>query len=62
MQMNHLSSYKIIIGLEVHAQLSTRTKLFSQASRYSLLPNENFNAIDFSLPGTLPVRETYLLW
>ena len=47
-----------MIGLEVHAQLSTASKLFSSASALDLFtarPNSRVAAFDLSLPGTLPV-------
>lgn len=52
----HFSSYISTVGLEVHAQLLTSTKLFSPASTSkSPLPNTNVDPFDASIPGTLPV-------
>ncbi len=45
-----------VIGLEIHAQLATRAKIFSGASTaYGALPNTQACAIDLGLPGVLPV-------
>jgi aspartyl-tRNA(Asn)/glutamyl-tRNA(Gln) amidotransferase subunit B len=48
--------WEVVIGLEVHAQLSTRTKIFSGAStQYGAAPNTQACAVDIALPGVLPV-------
>lgn len=48
--------WEIVIGLEVHAQLSTRSKIFSGASTaYGAAPNTQACVIDLALPGVLPV-------
>ena len=48
--------YDIVIGLEVHAQLSTDSKLFSPASTaFGQEPNANTAPVCLGLPGTLPV-------
>lgn len=48
--------WDIVIGLEVHAQLATQSKIFSGASTaYGAAPNTQACAIDMALPGTLPV-------
>ena len=48
--------WEIVIGLEVHAQLSTRSKIFSGASTaYGAPPNTQACVIDLALPGVLPV-------
>lgn len=45
-----------VIGLEIHAQINSRTKLFSSASTaYNSPPNTNVSLFDASIPGTLPV-------
>ena len=45
-----------VIGLEVHAQLNTKTKLFSNApTLFGASPNSQANIIDAGFPGTLPV-------
>jgi aspartyl-tRNA(Asn)/glutamyl-tRNA(Gln) amidotransferase subunit B len=48
--------WQAVIGLEIHAQLSTTSKLFSDASTaYGADPNTQISAVDVALPGTLPV-------
>ncbi|MEQ1633799.1 MAG: Asp-tRNA(Asn)/Glu-tRNA(Gln) amidotransferase subunit GatB [Planctomycetota bacterium] len=50
------------IGLEVHVQLMTRTKLFSPAAYAAgAEPNTRVHAIDLGLPGTLPVMNAAAL-
>ncbi len=47
--------YEAVIGLEVHARLSTKSKLFSSdANAYGAAPNENVGVITLAHPGTLP--------
>ena len=49
-------TWETVIGLEVHAQLSTQSKLFSNApTKYGALPNAQTNYVDAGLPGVLPV-------
>ncbi|MGI9331981.1 MAG: Asp-tRNA(Asn)/Glu-tRNA(Gln) amidotransferase subunit GatB [Gammaproteobacteria bacterium] len=49
-------SYETVIGLEVHVQLATRSKLFSgSANDIGGEPNTRANAVDLGLPGVLPV-------
>lgn len=49
-------SWECVIGLEVHAQLATKSKIFSGAStEYGAEPNTQASAVDLALPGTLPV-------
>ena len=48
--------WETIIGLEVHAQLCTKSKIFSgAATAYGAVPNTQACAIDLGLPGVLPV-------
>lgn len=48
--------WETVIGLEIHAQLSTQTKIFSGASTaFGAEPNTQACAVDLALPGTLPV-------
>ena len=45
-----------VIGLEIHAQLATRSKIFSgAATAYGAAPNTQACAVDLGLPGVLPV-------
>src|ERR1700758_5036778 len=51
-----LAKYEPVIGLEVHAQLLTRTKIFCGCStRFGDPPNSNVCPVCLGLPGTLPV-------
>ncbi len=48
--------WETVIGLEIHAQLATRSKIFSGASTaYGAEPNRQACAVDLALPGVLPV-------
>lgn len=48
-------NFETTIGLEVHVELKTKTKIFSPAPvSYGTDPNTNANVIDFGFPGTLP--------
>ena len=48
--------FEVVIGIETHAQLSTRSKIFSGASTaFGAAPNTQASAVDLALPGTLPV-------
>ncbi len=48
--------WEVVIGLEVHAQLSTKSKIFSgAATAYGAEPNTQACAVDLGLPGVLPV-------
>lgn len=48
--------YETIIGLEVHVELKTNTKIFSSSpNKFGHEPNENINPKDLGYPGTLPV-------
>ncbi|KAG1700617.1 Aspartyl/glutamyl-tRNA(Asn/Gln) amidotransferase subunit B [Nymphon striatum] len=48
--------WEVIIGLEVHAQVSSNAKLFSGAStRFGAEPNSNVSLVDAAMPGMLPV-------
>jgi aspartyl-tRNA(Asn)/glutamyl-tRNA(Gln) amidotransferase subunit B len=49
-------SWEIVVGLETHVQLLTRSKIFSGASTdFGAPPNTQASAVDLALPGTLPV-------
>ncbi|EAQ01036.1 aspartyl/glutamyl-tRNA amidotransferase subunit B, partial [Pseudooceanicola batsensis HTCC2597] len=48
--------WELVIGMEVHAQVSSRAKLFSGAStRFGAEPNSNVAFVDAGMPGMLPV-------
>ena len=49
-------NWEVVIGLETHAQLSTRSKIFSgAATAFGASPNSQASAVDIALPGVLPV-------
>ena len=51
-----LAKYEVVIGLEVHAQLATRSKIFSWSSAaFGAEPNGSTDPICLGMPGTLPV-------
>ncbi len=51
-----MSGWETVIGLEIHAQLATRSKIFSGASTaFGAAPNTQACAVDLGLPGVLPV-------
>ena len=48
--------WEIVMGLEVHLQLATQSKIFSGSStRFGAQPNEQADAVDLGMPGMLPV-------
>src|SRR5690606_941213 len=52
--------WEVIIGLEVHAQVSSKSKLFSGAPNdFGAEPNENVSLVDAAMPGMLPVLNEY---
>ena len=51
-----LSGWEAVIGLEIHAQLATQSKIFSgAATAFGAAPNVQACAVDLGLPGVLPV-------
>jgi hypothetical protein len=49
-------NWEVVIGLETHAQLQTKSKIFSGSSiAFGAEPNMQANAVDIALPGVLPV-------
>ena len=54
--MNRQAQWEVVIGLETHAQLQTKSKIFSGSSiAFGAEPNVQANAVDIALPGVLPV-------
>ena len=54
--MSHLDKYEAVIGLEVHAQLLTKSKLFcGDSTSFGSPPNTNVSPVSLAHPGTLPV-------
>ncbi|MEE4249187.1 MAG: Asp-tRNA(Asn)/Glu-tRNA(Gln) amidotransferase subunit GatB [Alcanivoracaceae bacterium] len=51
-----MSAWETVIGLEIHVQLATKTKIFSSASTaVGAEPNSHASLVDLAMPGTLPV-------
>ena len=54
--MSLRDNYEVIIGLEIHSELSTKTKIFcSCPTGFGALPNTQVCPICMAMPGTLPV-------
>lgn len=52
--------WEVVIGLEIHAQVTSKSKLFSGAStEYGNAPNDNVSLVDAAMPGMLPVLNEY---
>ena len=50
-----MNNYKTTVGIEVHAELKTKTKMFSNsANHYGKMANTCTNVVDLGYPGTLP--------
>src|SRR4051794_10340584 len=51
-----ISKYEPVLGFEVHVELNTKTKMFSDAPNFfGGEPNTNVTPVDLGLPGSLPV-------
>lgn len=51
-----MSEWQVVIGLEIHAQLNTRSKIFSSVSTaFGAAPNTQASLVDLGFPGVLPV-------
>ena len=54
--MNYLDDFEIVIGLEIHAELSTKTKIFcSCKNEFGAEPNTNTCPVCVGFPGALPI-------
>ncbi|MFN7004262.1 MAG: Asp-tRNA(Asn)/Glu-tRNA(Gln) amidotransferase subunit GatB [Roseinatronobacter sp.] len=54
--------WELVIGMEIHAQISSEAKLFSGAStRFGAEPNSNVAFVDAAMPGMLPVVNEYCI-
>src|SRR6202051_4023938 len=50
------SDFEVVIGMEIHAQVTSNSKLFSGASTtFGNEPNSNVSLVDAAMPGMLPV-------
>ena len=60
--MPEFPEYEVVIGLEVHVQLLTNSKLFcGDSTQFGNPPNTNISAISLAHPGTLPVMNVKAL-
>ena len=51
-----MANWDVVIGLEIHAQLATKSKIFSgSATAYGAAPNSQADLVDLAYPGVLPV-------
>ena len=51
-----MADWEVVIGLEIHAQLATKSKIFSgSATAYGAPPNSQADLVDLAYPGVLPV-------
>jgi aspartyl-tRNA(Asn)/glutamyl-tRNA(Gln) amidotransferase subunit B len=51
-----MADWEVVIGLEIHAQLATKSKIFSgSATAYGAPPNTQADLVDLAYPGVLPV-------
>jgi len=56
MSKRYLEHWDVVIGLEIHAQLASKTKIFaSDAAQYTDEPNKNISTVTLGMPGALPV-------
>ena len=54
--MGRTGEWEVVIGMEVHAQVSSNSKLFSGApTAFGADPNQNVSLVDAAMPGMLPV-------
>ncbi|MDR1425688.1 MAG: Asp-tRNA(Asn)/Glu-tRNA(Gln) amidotransferase subunit GatB [Rickettsiales bacterium] len=56
------SKWEVVVGLEVHCQLKTKSKLFSRSSaEYGAEPNSQVSFFDCAMPGQLPVANEFAI-
>jgi aspartyl-tRNA(Asn)/glutamyl-tRNA(Gln) amidotransferase subunit B len=56
MSDRYLENWDVVIGLEIHAQLASQTKIFAgDSATYCEQPNENISTVTLGMPGALPV-------
>ena len=56
------NNYEVVIGLEVHAQISSQSKLFSSsATKFGAEPNTQVSLVDAAFPGMLPVINEFCI-
>lgn len=56
------NEWEVVMGLEIHAQVTSQAKLFSGASaKFGAEPNEQVSLVDAAMPGMLPVINAYCI-
>ena len=56
------NEYEVVIGLEVHAQVLSESKLFSSSStKFGAEPNSQVSLVDAAFPGMLPVINEFCI-
>ena len=56
------SNWEVIVGLEVHAQVKSNSKLFSSSStKFGSAPNSQVSLVDAAMPGMLPVINEFCI-
>ena len=56
------SKWETVIGLEIHAQIQSNSKLFSSSStKFGSKPNSQVSLVDAAMPGMLPVINEYCI-
>ena len=54
--------WEVIVGLEIHAQVKSNSKLFSSSStKFGSKPNSQVSLVDSAMPGMLPVINDYCI-
>ena len=60
MNTKYNSEWEVVIGLEVHCQIISDSKLFSaESTKFGGIPNSNVDFVDVAMPGVLPVVNRY---
>ncbi len=56
------NDWELVVGMEVHAQVVSESKLFSGSStKYGVEPNRNVSFVDAAMPGMLPVVNEFCI-
>ena len=56
------NNWEVVIGLEIHAQVTSKSKLFSSSStKFGAKPNTQVSLVDSAFPGMLPVINQFCI-